>query len=203
MSKERLPFTVGDISGFARSLRRQMDGRSQPPSHVEMLNLLVRAGGYRNFQHFRAAGQAAAEPAGSTGGLAIGELKGALSRAFEQGVHPEDIRPEDIRPEDIRRVERLGRYFDDNGALVRWPKKFSQQGLCLWVIWSRLPSRVGIPEREVNERLKALHLFGDHALLRRELVDRGLVSRTADGRRYVRRESCPPAAALLLIRRVH
>ncbi|GFM36537.1 DUF2087 domain-containing protein [Desulfovibrio psychrotolerans] len=194
MSKERLPFSVGDISGFARSLRRQMDGRSQPPSHVEMLNLLARAGGYRNFQHFRAAGQAAAVPAGSTDGPAAEELKGALCAAAEQ---------EAMHPEEVRRVERLGRYFDDKRALVRWPKKFSQQALCLWVLWSRLPSGVGISEREVNERLNDLHLFGDHALLRRELVDRGLVSRTADGRRYVRRESCPPAAALLLIRRLH
>jgi Uncharacterized protein conserved in bacteria (DUF2087) len=46
--------------------------------------------------------------------------------------------------------------------------------------------------------LKARHLFGDHALLRRTLFDGGLVSRSVDGREY-RRERKPPAEAIALI----
>lgn len=41
-------------------------------------------------------------------------------------------------------------------------------------------------EREVNETLRLRHTFNDPALLRRELVDRGSLSRDASGSRYKR-----------------
>ncbi|MBQ3825434.1 MAG: DUF2087 domain-containing protein, partial [Spirochaetaceae bacterium] len=41
-------------------------------------------------------------------------------------------------------------------------------------------------EREVNDILKQFHSFNDHALLRRELFDRGYLERTADCREYWR-----------------
>jgi hypothetical protein len=49
-----MPLHVGDVSDFARTLRRQLDAMQRTPGHVEMLNLLARAGGYRNIQHLRA-----------------------------------------------------------------------------------------------------------------------------------------------------
>ena len=55
-------------------------------------------------------------------------------------------------------------------------------------------------EAEINGALNAEHLFGDHALLRRELVDLGMMARTADGREYRRLEQAPPAEAVALIR---
>jgi hypothetical protein len=42
-------------------------------------------------------------------------------------------------------------------------------------------------EPEVNAIIDANHLFGDYALLRRELVDRGLLQRDKAGRRYRRK----------------
>ena len=41
----------------------------------------------------------------------------------------------------------------------------------LWGLWMRFDARRRYTEREVNEVLKAWHLFGDHCTLRRELVD--------------------------------
>ncbi|BBD07309.1 DUF2087 domain-containing protein [Desulfovibrio ferrophilus] len=173
MSKSPLPFPVDDISVFAKSLRRQLDGLERAPSHVEMLNLLAKAGGYRNFQHFRA-------------------QQDARTNLDVPRPLPADV--------DYRRVKRLVRFFDAQGRLTRWPKKFTMRMLCLWVMWSRIAAKVPLSEREISDWLDEQHLFGDYALLRRELVDRGLVTRTADGREYRRIERQPSAEAIELLK---
>jgi hypothetical protein len=70
------------------------------------------------------------------------------------------------------------------------------------VLWSRLPARKTLSEREINQLLRANHEFEDPALLRRELKERKMVTRTLDGREYRRVERKPPHAALALIRLV-
>ncbi len=175
MSKTQLPYHAEDISSLAKSLRRQLDGLEHTPSHVDMLQLLAKAGGYRNYQHFRAQCE-------------------ARERLNAPAPPPAEV--------DFRRVSRVVRLFDEEGRLIRWPGKFSQRMLCLWVMWSRIPARKTMTEGEISEFLDGLHLFGDHALLRRELVDRGMVERTPDGRQYKRLELPPPAEALALLERL-
>ncbi|WP_419786189.1 DUF2087 domain-containing protein [Pseudodesulfovibrio sp.] len=85
--------------------------------------------------------------------------------------------------------------------LLRWSRKHSVRLLALWVIWLHLPARSPRTEPLINELLSARHGFGDHALLRRWLVDHSMVERTAHGRRYLRCEIHPPADAEELIRR--
>ena len=177
MSRTLLPFHSDDISALARSLKGQLADCESQPSHLEVLNMLARANGYRNFQHYRA--QLAARD------------------ALEN--RPPAPQPE---PVDFVRVKRLLRMFDQEGKLARWPSKRSQQELCLWVIWSKLPARQVFTEKEINLLLNDNHLFGDHALLRRWLCDYGMMSRTRDGREYRRVEKRPPAEALELIRRL-
>ena len=95
--------------------------------------MLARAAGSRNFQHFRA--------------QIIAEKR--LRRPHEAAV-----------PIDYVELQRLSRYFDAGGQLVRWPTKFSHQEPCLWVLWSKLPAaentfRTGdepIPVRESSFR---------------------------------------------------
>ena len=53
MSKETTPYNCTDISALAKSLRKQLMSCESFPSHVEMLNILARANGYRNFQHLK------------------------------------------------------------------------------------------------------------------------------------------------------
>ncbi|MUM76726.1 DUF2087 domain-containing protein [Pseudodesulfovibrio sp. F-1] len=171
MPRTPMPMCVGDVSDFARTLRRQLKDLERIPGHVEMLNLLARAGGFRNIQHLRAQ---------QTPREAL-----ALSPSSSQ-----------VDPVLIKRLLRL---FDDRRRLVRWPRKFTQRKLCLWVVWSRVPSRVVMTEKEINALIEAAHLFGDHALLRRELVDHGLLARTPDGRRYSRREGALPTQAAALL----
>jgi hypothetical protein len=172
-----LPFQSDDISALARSLKGQLANCESQPSHLELLNMLARANGYRNFQHYRA--QLAARS----------QLE---SRPPAQGPEPVDF----------VRVKRLLRMFDPEGKLARWPSKRSQQELCLWVIWSKLPARQVFTEKQINLLLNDNHLFGDHALLRRWLCDYGMMSRTKDGREYRRVEKRPPAEPLELIRQL-
>ncbi len=175
MSKTPLPLHVGDISGFARTLRRQMDNLDRIPSHVEMLNLLTKAGGYRNFQHFKAQQDTSHAPR---------EIESTLTEI------------------DLKRIKHLTRHFDGAGKLIRWPKKFTLRMLALWVMWSRIAPRKAHTELEINEILKQNHHFEDHALLRRELVDRDFLKRTADGRQYSRIERRPPTEVVELFRQI-
>lgn len=174
MPKENIPFATADVSALAKSLRAQLTARDAPPSHVEMLNMLARAAGHRNFQHFRAQAVGRSAPAAAT---------------------PE---PEP----DLAVVEATLRHFDPQGRLVRWPARRRQQVLCLWALWARIPAGGVFAERELNALLIERHLFGDHALLRRDLFDMGLLSRTADGREYRRVERQPPREAVVLVRRL-
>ncbi len=175
MSRTTLPLHSSDISALARSLREQLLAREQPPSHLELLNMLARSSGFRNFQALRAQ---------------------AVAQCALANPEPAPV-PE---PVDHVRVRRLLRFFDAQGRLIRWPGKLSQRLPCLWVVWSRLPANQTLNERQIKDRLQKDHLFGDHALLRRWLCDHGLVKRTPDGREYRRREAQPPPEALALIR---
>lgn len=173
MSRTHLPFTTPDVSAFARALAAQLAEHDGRPGHVELLNMVARAGGFGNFQHFRAQAE-------------------TLARLEAPAPPP--------APVDAARLARILRYFDADGRLVRWPGKASHRPDCLWVMWSRLPARAVLHEREINARLAEEHLFGDHALLRRELVDGGWMTRTVDGREYRRLEKAPPPEAAALIR---
>ena len=74
--------------------------------------------------------------------------------------------------------------------------------LCLWVLWSRIPAGASFTEQEISGVLNHWHVFGDHALLRRALVDYGLMTRTVDGRQYRRIEQQPPAELKPLLERL-
>ncbi len=54
MSKDVIRLTIADVSDFTKQLRRQLPEPSGAAlGHVEMLNLVARSAGYRNFQHLR------------------------------------------------------------------------------------------------------------------------------------------------------
>jgi hypothetical protein len=173
MSRLQFPLAVSDISAFARSLNTQLAAGEAKPTHLELMNMLARSAGFRNFQHFRA------------------------SHAARDRLDAPPAAPAAV---DYEQVERIARYFDAHGRLMRWPSKESHRVPCLWVMWSRLPAGETLSEAQINDMLNGHHLFGDHALLRRELFDRDMVVRTPDGREYRRLEKKPPPEALSLIR---
>lgn len=180
MSRPTIPLVIEDVSAFSRALAQQLPQGETRPSHLTLLNMLARAGGYRNFQHLRAVAQVAAAP------------------AVELPLAPAAALPEP-QP-DPARLRRVARLFDDQGRLVRWPVRRAQQILCLWVLWLRLPRGLIGAERAMNAALNRWHLFGDPAILRRDMVMLGLVSRREDGSDYRRIEQEPPPEALALIR---
>ncbi|MEM7270807.1 MAG: hypothetical protein AAF401_16340, partial [Pseudomonadota bacterium] len=58
MSREAIPFVAEDISAFAKALGQQLKLAETPPGHVALLNMVARAGGYKNFQHLKASSAA-------------------------------------------------------------------------------------------------------------------------------------------------
>lgn len=173
MSRIIHAYEAPDLSALARTIKRELDARAEKPGHVEILNILSRAAGYRNYQHLKAA-------------------RAAESRMAEPVVEAPVV--------DFQRVEVAARCFDAAGVLVRWPAKTSLQQLCLWRLWSEFPAGQEMNERQVNDLLKRRHAFGDHALVRREMVNQRLLSRSTDCRVYRRVERQPPPDALALIR---
>ena len=112
----------------------------------------------------------------------------------------QQLRADAPRPEPTRSVARALRNFDPQGRMLAWPAQTKLQGLCLWRFWAVLAPGRDYREPELNAALKDWHLFGDHALLRRSLIDHRLVERATDGSWYRRIEQAPPAEALAMIR---
>ena len=81
---------------------------------------------------------------------------------------------------------RLAESLDNAGAILKWPEKERDKRLVLEYLASRFEAGRDYAEAEVNRIIDAHHRFGDYALLRRELVDRGLLARDDAGRRYRR-----------------
>jgi len=187
MSRTVLSYHVADITALAKSLRGQLAEQPTPPGHLTLLNMLARAAGFRNFQHFRAVGLPEAFQAGASAASAPGAAAPA----------------EPVAPAlDQRALNRMARYFDPQGRLLRWPGKFSHRLPCLWVLWAGLPAKQVFDEYGITRWLDAQSAFGDPALLRRELCDQGLMSRTRDGREYRRVEQRPSPEGLALIKAV-
>ncbi len=69
--------------------------------------------------------------------------------------------------------------------------------LALWYLAGKVEAGRQYTEAELNELLDAWTLFHDPATLRRELYNKRLLDRTADGSRYWRADPLPELAELL------
>lgn len=158
MPRTALPLALPDVAAFARQLGRSLDERHrdklEPPGHVELLNLIARAAGHRNFQALKAAPPPA---------LAL----------------PADDEPTATPALSDNARKALG-HFDQRGRLMRWPVKRSVQRLCMWPLWTLFDAKRKYSEAEVNAVLKSANLFFDHVTLRRELINDQLLARESD-----------------------
>ena len=178
MPRQTVPLHADDISSFAKALSRQLsdalDKQPRPPGHVELLNMLARAAGHRNFQSLRVQPPAAVldpTPTAEPAGLLLSDT-----------------------------AQKALRHYDDRGRLMRWPIKYSVQRMMLWGLWLRFDARRKYSEREVNEVLRAWHLFGDHCTLRRELINMRLLERKPDGSEYRKVPARPDADTMAFMR---
>lgn len=170
MTRLLVPLATPDVSAFTKTLKSSLDERhaaGKPlPSHVELLNLLARAAGLRNFATLKASTLAAApraapvSPAAVPGGSALdlSTLSATVRKALIQ--------------------------FDEAGRLVRLPNKLSVQQMAMWALWTQFAARRKYTEKEVNAILNAHHTFGDQATLRRELINMKLLGRKSDCSEY-------------------
>jgi hypothetical protein len=181
-SRELTPLYAADLSAVAKHLRtelaQRLDSGAGLPGHVEMLNLLARAAGHRNVQALKAASTRLAET------TALARWHGPKHPALTVAA------------------DRVLRLFDTRGRLQRWPARRAEQVLALWCLWMPFDGKRRYSEREVNEILNMHHAFGDHCLLRRELVEAELLARTPGGHEYRKCTARPSEEAAALLRAV-
>lgn len=176
MARTPTPLVIADLSSFARQLARALADSATPPSHLQFLNQIARAAGYRNLQALQA-GAPQAVPAMAA-----------------------DASPSDAAPAPLSDASRRALLqFDTAGRLQRWPAKYSVQRLILWPLWARFEPRRRYTEAEVNTVLKAANTFGDHVTLRRELVNHRLLARESDCSAYWKLPARPDDEARALM----
>ena len=166
-----VPLATPDLSALAKTLKSFLDERhaaqKPPPTHVELLNLLARAAGLRNFATLKAV--AVAAPAGSS------SVAPAMLAGHQEAVNVSTLTPT---------ARKALLQFDEARRLIRLPNKLSVQQMAMWALWTQFAARRSYTEKEVNALINAHHTFGDQATLRRELVGMKLVGRLSDCSKY-------------------
>jgi len=174
MTRLLVPLATPDLSAFTKTLKGFLDERHEagkpPPSHVELLNLLARAAGMRNFATLKKA--AVTAPASAPLAAANDEPAAAPeSDAISLSTLSATVRKALLQ-------------FDASGRLVRLPNKLSVQQMTMWALWTQFAAHRKYTEKEVNAVANAFHTFGDQATLRRELVNMKLLGRKSDCSEY-------------------
>jgi hypothetical protein len=78
----------------------------------------------------------------------------------------------------------LHRFLEADGRLRALPRQRQARGEVLRYLAGKFDAEASYAEGEVNNLIRTWHSFADHALLRRELVEAGLLKRTRDGSKY-------------------
>lgn len=95
----------------------------------------------------------------------------------------EDRRPQDDeKPEEVRKV--LKAYLNPDGTIKQLPQEGRKMEILLKFVVEVFPFDTYFTEKEVNTILRRFHL--DTAILRRNLIDYGLMARESDGTKYWR-----------------
>lgn len=189
MARTLTPLVIADLSSFARQLARALADSVTPPSHLQFLNQIARAAGFRNLQALQA-GAPQAVPA----------VPAVAAEASPSDTAPVDAAPVDAAPAPLSDAARRALLqFDTAGRLQRWPAKYSVQRLILWPLWARFEPRRSYTKAEVNTVLKAANTFGDHVTLRRELVNHRLLARESDCSAYWKLPARPDDEARALM----
>ncbi len=76
------------------------------------------------------------------------------------------------------------RFLSTTGLVQIWPSKQADKQLVCEYLATKFDSQQIYNEQSINNVLKAWHTFNDWPLLRRELYERGLLSRNNDGSQY-------------------
>lgn len=91
-------------------------------------------------------------------------------------------------------LSELTPFLDADGRLTALPAKHKKKLLALWYLAGKLGAERQYTEPEINDLMDRWTLFHDPATLRRELYNKRLLNRTADGSRYWLADPLPPLA---------
>jgi hypothetical protein len=184
MTRLSVPLATPDVSALAKALKGFLHERhaagKPPPGHVELLNLLARSAGLRNFATLKAASLAASAQGSAAAGAVLAGRVAAQGAAIDLGTLSPTARKALMQ-------------FDEARRLVRLPNKLSVQQMAMWALWTQFAARRSYTEKEVNAILNAHHVFGDPATLRRELVNMKLLGRLSDCSKYWKEARRPDA----------
>lgn len=82
-------------------------------------------------------------------------------------------------------------FLDQDGRLISFPAKHKKKLIALWYLAGKLEDNRHYTEPEINSLLDEWSRFHDPATLRRELYNKGLLDRAADGSSYRKAENTP------------
>jgi hypothetical protein len=83
----------------------------------------------------------------------------------------------------------IKRYLDEKGRITQLPKKKTVRAAVLEYLAEKFDTDLDYTEKEVNAICDTWHTFGDFFILRRELIDNGLLQREPNGSRYWKKVS--------------
>ena len=78
----------------------------------------------------------------------------------------------------------IKRFLDDNGRLKQFPAKAAVRMQVLAYLHTKFEKGRKYTEKEVNSIISQWITFGDYFIVRRSLVDNGLLARTSNGSEY-------------------
>ena len=76
------------------------------------------------------------------------------------------------------------RFLDENGKIKQLPAKQTMKELVYDYLAEKFSNDVMYTESDVNSIINQWHTFGDYFILRRGLIDSGLLNRLPDGSKY-------------------
>lgn len=80
----------------------------------------------------------------------------------------------------------IEKYLDEKGLIKIWPAKRVAKQAILEYLAESFAYDKNYTEKEVNHIIQSRHTFNDYFLLRRSLIDCGLLCRVTDGTKYWR-----------------
>ncbi len=78
----------------------------------------------------------------------------------------------------------FSKFLDSSGKITQLPQKKKTRVAILTYLSEKFDENRNYTEKEVNTICDQWHTFGDFFLLRRELIDNGLLCRESDGSCY-------------------
>lgn len=78
----------------------------------------------------------------------------------------------------------IKKFLDEEDRITLFPAKKRNKALCLFYLAGKFEPDTIYTEKQVNEIIDSYHTFQDKWLLRRELINHGLLERLADGSQY-------------------